>query len=352
MIRKAKRTKRTTEKAVGIVALSLAGGWGFRGFLIVIDSISRVQTAARILPYLWIAGTPAGFVGMFVFGIFLLMYATRLEYEREVDEAPIIIRPFTSGFPPQPQHKRKWIMFTVVIVLLSGASALFAYRLISERRSTAQHRPALSVSPSTQDTSQQAAPKKHPDSRGTGPNKAAPAKNAVKTSPAAPSASNPVIDRPAPALPESSAPVTRPPVSFVADIGSHAVRALDKPPGTVYVALKISLVSDSQGTVTDKDVESVRDALESTKKISAFVGSYSLKSAKTYGIGSIGRGAQGAIYYFDPSLGRTCEAVRLIISNVLGNLGNSMRCEPFGFGSQSLQADFVHTAGLDMEVWL
>lgn len=75
------------EQAAGIVAVALSLSWAFAWVLKVLDWVSRAQTAALITPYMWFFGTPAGFLSEFVVGVGLLLFATHLERNREIDAA-------------------------------------------------------------------------------------------------------------------------------------------------------------------------------------------------------------------------------------------------------------------------
>jgi hypothetical protein len=134
------------------------------------------------------------------------------------------------------------------------------------------------------------------------------------------------------------------------EFANGEARAGDKSPGSLYVSLRISAVSDYRGTVTEKDLSAVREALEGTKKIKVFVGGYMIKGGRReVGQGNIAAVSAGFIYYFDPELAKSCEAVRAIIANVTAE---PMRCASFGVDPTSMSGDIVRISGLDMEIWL
>ena len=116
------------ERAAGMIAAALSLLWAFGWVLKVLDWVSRAQTAALVIPYMWFFGTPLGFLSEFVVGVGLLIYATRLERNREMDEVPRIIAGW--GEPAKPRGRRIWIKLTVASLILSLAAAFAVFEMI------------------------------------------------------------------------------------------------------------------------------------------------------------------------------------------------------------------------------
>ena len=72
-----------------------------------LDWISRGQTVISIYPLLHYLRNPGVYIVELVATAFALHYATRLEKDREIDETPRIIRPFTE--PAKPKRHRRWL---------------------------------------------------------------------------------------------------------------------------------------------------------------------------------------------------------------------------------------------------
>lgn len=91
----------------------------------------------------------------------------------------------------------------------------------------------------------------------------------------------PIPDR----LPTSK-PTESPIAQAVTTIGSTPIRASDKQAGSIYVAIRLSNIGVYKNGLTDKTIADVRAALEQTKKITVFSGTYSIgNSNRSYGIG-------------------------------------------------------------------
>jgi hypothetical protein len=341
------------ERAAGIVAVALSLPWAFGWVLKVLDWISRAQTAALVAPYMWFFGTPAGFLSEFVVGVGLLMYATRLERNREMDETPRIIPAW--GEPAKPRRRRIWIKLTGAALALSCGAAFVVFRTFERRleRATAQPPPAPQAP---------AAPAPEPPKK-EAPKKEASRKQAAAESPggkpadtAQPRASISPVDIPVAAVPKDQPRPGNGKFVPTAEIGGVTVRAGDKPVGTLYVRIGISQVSKYRGNFTAEDLAAAKKALESTNRIVVFTGEFKMKGRDLdVSLGGVGGNEDRSIYYFQPDLQNSCAAVQGILANALGK---SMKCEaatvpkPTDAGPINVLSDFIFTSGLDMDIWL
>jgi hypothetical protein len=356
------KPKKPIEQMVGTVAALCAVTWGFKGFLAVIDWISRAETAVAVMPYLWIAGTPAGFLVEFLLGVFSLVYATRLERSRELDETPRIIPAW--GSPATPKRRRRWIKLTCAALVASGIAAFAAFRIVQPRPLSTNSRPGprpAQTIPQPESSEQSFSVKAdEPPSgrpRSNKPNTEI-SKEGPKKGGAAPETRNDpqvTVDIPVPANSGKRAGPERAPVPIKTTIGGKQVVSAEKPPGNLYVTLRLSEVSTYRGTLSQEDLEAVKAALENTRKMRVFEGEYTLKGAsdRVYNIGGIGSGEERTIYFFDPVNEPSCKAVQTLITGVVGK---DMRCTPMNLqpasGRIDVQWDFVYASGLDLEIVL
>jgi len=346
-------SNKPVERAAGIVAVALSLPWAFGWVLKVLDWFSRAQTAASVTPYMWFFGTPAGFLSEFVVGVGLLVYATRLERNREMDETPRIIPAWAE--PAQPRLRRIWIKLTCASLALSCAVAFAVFRTFERRLDLATVQPPSVLKAP-------AAPTPGP------PKKEAPRKEVSRTQAASKSLGGKPVDTPQPRASTSPVEIPVPAVpkgqprpgngKFVptAEIGGVAVRAGDKPAGKLYVRIGISQVSRYRGNFTADDLAAATKALESTHRIVVFTGELTMKGRDiNFSIGGVGGNEERSIYYFQADLQNSCSAIQDIIANALGK---SMKCQasivtmPTDTDPMNVLSDFVFTSGLDMEIWL
>lgn len=121
------------------------------------------------------------------------------------------------------------------------------------------------------------------------------------------------------------------------------------------MSLKISDHASYRGAVTQQQRDAVKTALEDTRKITIFpltVYSVGPAGGTNYSV-SLSPLKEKTIYYFDHSLGDSCNAVSAIVSAVV----DGMKCEFFQIQSPSdpdinIQRDFLTTSGLAMEIVL
>jgi hypothetical protein len=351
--------KRPTERLAGIVALFCAAPWTFKGVLMILDWISRVQTVVAVEPHLWIFGTPLGFAVEFLVLISSLFYATRLEHSREIDETPRVILAYSN--PAQPKNRRIWIKLTGGMILLSAFAALLVFLYQSNRRvKAAIVRPLapMPVVPKSPSTPPSSIPKHPPDKEekpaGSAPSKGERQARKPLDPPVSP-APKPTIEIPVPNQTATKPLERHDQIIPVARINQLPVRAGEKPPGKRYLVLRLSEVSIYRGSITENDLKTVKIALEKTGTIAVFTGDYTLEAGnKTYSIGSLADGDELTTYYFDPSLASSCSAVQSIISSLVGkpmkcHLRDDLRPDP---GRLNTLLDFLNLTGIDFETYL
>jgi hypothetical protein len=265
------------ERAAGTAATIITAAWGFKGFLAVIDWISRAETTAVVVPYLWVVGTPAGFLVEFIVGVLLLIYATSLERSRERDATPRIIRAWSD--PPTPKRNRVWIKLACFALLASAASAASVFIIIQH------HKPPVIVNSGQPPAGRQVAPAEtanlHP-TKSISTVKSALAPHRVSKNSANPSAmpgtAQVTLEIPTPNFSQQQLREQTPQV-LRATIGGKEVSGNTKQPGTLYLAIRLSEVSQYRGALNQQDLEAVKVALESTKKLSVFEGELALLGA-------------------------------------------------------------------------
>jgi len=162
---------------------------------------------------------------------------------------------------------------------------------------------------------------------------------------------------PVPAQPEPRPPSGKAaPRELTAYAGSKVIRASDKTPGTLYVSVILTEATKYNGTLDDKSVGDVMIALEETGKVSAFTGNDTLvvnPGQKRYAV-ALGTNAPETIQYFNKDLGTSCNAIKAIVSGIIGM---PLTCQ-FTFvprrnpGASTAREDFVATSGLDIQVEL
>jgi hypothetical protein len=167
----------------------------------------------------------------------------------------------------------------------------------------------------------------------------------------------PPVVIPVPNPPESKPPSGKAaPRELTAHIGSKVIRGSDKAPGTLYVSVILTGTTKYHGTFDDKAVSDVMAALEKTGKIAAFTGSKTLlvnPGQQRYGVG-LGNDAPETIEYFNKNLEASCDAIRVIVSGIIGlpmtcEFMNIPRSNP---NASNAREDFAVVSGLDMEVEL
>jgi hypothetical protein len=156
--------------------------------------------------------------------------------------------------------------------------------------------------------------------------------------------------------------IPRPPENIaqpIATIGGKSLRASDKTSGTLYVSVRIGEPSTYRGLVDEKGTEAVKAGLEKTGKITAFLGGYDVGTSpgsRRYGIGGLGFGKSGSVYYFDKKLDGACAAIQKIVSDIVGRPMVCTFVEPPAAPNDpneiSFQRDFWLASGLDMEIVL
>ena len=264
-------------------------------------------------------------------GACLLIYATRLERFREMDETPRLILAYTD--PPKPKKGRMWIKLTVSMVVLSGIAAWTAFRLHRNPRpsviATSHPRtenPAPSSAPSMPEPR---APRSDEQQKKT---KAAPEKK-TKIEQADETSfrkARAPLDIHVPSRSAATPPSDRPAVTHEAIIDDVRVRASEKLAGTLYLTMKLSAISKYAGTFTEKDLSSVRAVLEDTRKIKVFTGwnALAVGSKIRYSTGPIGGTAERTIYYFDPALDKACTSIQSLIANAMTQSEVPRRAKP------------------------
>jgi hypothetical protein len=141
-----KKPNRQAERLLGTIGALCSALWAFKGVLIMIDWVSRAQTAATIGLYLWVFGTPLGFALEFIVLVCSLFYATRLEHSREIEETPLVFLAYSE--PAQPKRNRTWIKLSFAVMSVSALSAGLIFIQYRDRyRAMATSKPEAVSSP-------------------------------------------------------------------------------------------------------------------------------------------------------------------------------------------------------------
>ncbi len=269
--------------------------------------------------------TPPAFLFEFLGAVGLLFYATRLEHDREIEETPRIIRPWSE--PERPKRHWLWIKIALVSGSISLVGAISVFLLLRHGEPPASNAinhpelpsvtPTATVSTPSDSNKQVQSPKRTASRESTAQPKAASVANPSPPPLIIPSssASRPFSENKGAGQPTAS-------------IGGKALSASDKAPGTLYVSVRLAEVSRYRGTFDEQSVDAVKIALEQTKKISVFTGAYDIgkSSGRRYGIGGIAPSKARTIFYFDKTLDNTCAAVQRTIAAVIGM---AMECQFF-----------------------
>ena len=308
-----------------------------------------------VLPHLGILTHPLAFLVELCGAIGLVIFATRLEHERETDETPRIIRPYSE--PERP--KRHWFWLKIAFGAVT-CSALVAIGLglwvrhtqskqseVAKKESApAQPAPPQSI-PVPQLKSSAKSDRKTKDGESKQPTVAQPtAASGVKLT-------GPIIisvpDRPA-----TPKPPARDQPEPIATIGELTVKASEKPSGTLYATAQFIPHHVYRGTFNTKSLETAKTILERTGKMTVFLGSYQvgISPGTRRGVGPLGQ-QPTTIYYFDKALSDACASVEKILTAEFGTFECVLRewtPPPFNPRNPNPIEDFYRTTGLDMEI--
>jgi hypothetical protein len=91
------------------------------GGVLIVDWVGRVETTMSLARYLGFFMTAQAFIGELVIGFVCIYFALRLEYAREVEDAPLVVLAYAD--PVKPKHKWWWLKLAVVIAAVIVAAA-------------------------------------------------------------------------------------------------------------------------------------------------------------------------------------------------------------------------------------
>ncbi len=126
------KPNKAKERAAGYGGATLGASWLFWAALHVVDWLGRAQTAMTVAPYVGILSTPLALLLELLTATGLLLYATRLEQDREAEEAPRIILPFAP--PVKPNRHWYWIKLSIITGAASLVAALCVFAWIRVHR--------------------------------------------------------------------------------------------------------------------------------------------------------------------------------------------------------------------------
>jgi len=314
-------------------------------------------------PYIRYLGNPLVQLGEVLGAVGLLVWATRLEQARETEAAPRIILPYGTGEPERPKRHWFWVkiggILAVIAVIFITVSALSHHIPSKKAQLAVVDSPKENTTPIPPTATPGTSPSVHrptinPKAEGTQISQPTTSNAKPKPEQSDKPAPAPVLDLPK-ALP--SKPTQQSTVVYTATINNQTVKGGDKPHGALYVSLRVTPSSKYTGAINQAEVESIRDTLTKTGKVTVFVntGAYTVSSnGLEYGV-NLSPAHARTIYYFDSSLDSTCSAIKNSIESIVGG---QMACkflliEPSKDPLEpNIAHDFLVASGIDMEIIL
>ena len=308
-------------------------------------------------PYLGVLMTPLAFLIELFGAVGLLFYATRLEQNREREDAPRIITPYT--IPTKPKWHWFWLKLAGVVaaVVVTGAISLGAWLKLHEAPP-----PSIPNSPPVPSVTR-AAPRtttnsnKKQTSAKTMEPKSLPAK-----APETPTAAQSQV------TPAGSSEATKPGQVRVTNlveegaknrafIDANRIDATSKPEGTAFVVILVSGLTREKGTPNLQTIQSVVDAVTSSPGVRVFFAdqgyrlSRGLVTTQFAGCGGSLRaidGAPGEILVYDAHFLDLAQRLR----SRLNGLVNMREATKAIVNPGALYQDFWKASGVDIEIFL